>query len=348
MRVLNVLSCGVAALLCPWAQAQSSVTVYGLLDVFVEVGRGNGTRVSLEGGGLAGSRLGFKGSEDLGGGSKAVFQMETGLAPDTGTVTQGGRFWGRQVYVGFERSGWGRLTAGRQYAPQFLALDATDPMGTGLGSGISSSIVSTPVRIDNALVYTVPDLGAFKFTALLGLGEIASSATTSSTAGNVYNVDARYTAGPVDVGVTWLRRRPATTAGTSLSQVLLSAAYDFGPLKLMGGVQRVSNLTQAAATEDDRTEAYGGVAVPMSAADTLTASYSMGRTRQVAGSRAAQWSVGIDHVLSKRTDLYAVLTTLQNGDTTALTPGGAVGGGNFPVSAGRRASALQFGMRHRF
>lgn len=344
MRVLNVLSCGVAALLSASALAQSGVTAYGVLDVFVEVGHGDRTKLSLEGGGLAGSRLGFKGSEDLGGGSKAVFLLESGMAPDTGTVTQGGRFWGRQVYVGFENSGWGRLTAGRQYAPQFLALDATDPMGTGLGSGISSSIVSTAVRIDNALAYTAPDLGAFKFMALLGLGESA----TGSSYGNVYNVDARYTSGAVDVGVTWLRRTRTAAAGASLNQLLLSAAYDFGPLKLMGGVQRVSNLTQAAATEDDRTEAYGGVAVPLSAADTLTASYSTGSTRRVAGTRASQWSVGIDHMLSKRTDIYAVVTAIQNGDATAFTPGGAVGGGNFAVNPGQRASALQFGMRHRF
>lgn len=344
MRVLNVLSCGMAALLCASAQAQSHVTVYGVLDVFVEIGHGDRTKISLEGGGLSGSRLGFKGSEDLGGGNKAVFLMESGLAPDTGTVTQGGRFWGRQIFVGFENAGWGRFTVGRQYAPQFLALDATDPMGTGLGSGVSSSIVSTPVRIDNALAYTAPDLGPFKLMALLGLGESA----TRSSYGNVYNVDARYTSGAVDLGVTWLRRTRTAAAGTSLSQVLLSAAYDFGPLKVLGGVQRVKNLTQAAAAEDDRTEAYAGFSVPLSASDTLTASYSAGSTRHVANSRATQWSIGIDHVMSKRTDVYAVLTAIQNGDTTAFTPGGAVGGGNFAVSPGQRASALQFGMRHRF
>ncbi|HEY9106882.1 MAG TPA: porin [Roseateles sp.] len=348
MPSFKLLPCCAALLLCASAHAQSSVTVYGLLDVFVEVGHGDGTKLSLEGGGLSGSRLGFKGSEDLGGGSKAVFVLESGLAPDTGTITQGGRFWGRQAFVGFDNSGWGRLTLGRQYAPQFLALDATDPMATGLGSGVSSGIVSTLYRIDNSVAYTAPDLGAFKFTAVLGLGEIASSATTRSRYGNVYNVDARYTAGPLDVGVTWLHRTRTTVTETSLNQVLLSAAYDFGPVKLLGGVQKIRNLTQAAAAEDDRTEAYGGVAMPLSSADTLTASFSTGRTRHVADSRASQWSVGIDHVMSKRTDVYAVATGIQNGDATAYTPAGAVGGGNFPVSVGRNASALQFGIRHRF
>jgi len=105
-------------------QAQSSVTLYGVIDNVIDVSnQGGGTIKKLQSGGAYGSRLGFTGSEDLGDGLAAVFTLEMGISTDTGVLQQGGRAFGRQAFVGLAGK-WGSLTLGRQYAPQFYTLAA--------------------------------------------------------------------------------------------------------------------------------------------------------------------------------------------------------------------------------
>ena len=134
------------------AFAQSNVTLYGVADVYMQFAKGDQSSKSLESGGLSGSRLGFKGREDLGDGLKAFFQLETGMAMDTGKTTQGGVFFGRQALVGLS-GGFGSFSAGRQYTPHFIALDADDPFETGAGSAVSSGIVTVLAsRANNSLV----------------------------------------------------------------------------------------------------------------------------------------------------------------------------------------------------
>ncbi|HEX7647654.1 MAG TPA: porin, partial [Noviherbaspirillum sp.] len=115
------------------AAAQTAVSVYGLMDlgVVAESGGPGGSLLKLTSGISAGSRIGFRGTEDLGDGLKAKFVIESGIAADTGGVTQGGLVYGRQAFVGLDGH-FGSLTAGRQYAPHFLAIDDIDPFGTGL------------------------------------------------------------------------------------------------------------------------------------------------------------------------------------------------------------------------
>jgi hypothetical protein len=96
------------------ASAQSSVTLYGIADAYVQYLDGEDGLTRLQSGGINGSRLGVRGSEDLGGGLKAIFTLETGINIDDGTTGQGGVFWGRQAFVGLG-SDFGTLTAGRQY-----------------------------------------------------------------------------------------------------------------------------------------------------------------------------------------------------------------------------------------
>jgi predicted porin len=325
------------------AFAQSNVTIYGVADVFAQYGKGNRSQVSLESGGLSGSRLGFKGTEDLGDGLKAIFQLESGVAFDTGTNTQGGRFWGRQAYVGLS-SGWGSLTAGRQYVPQFLTMDATDPFGTGAGSAANSGIVSFPaVRADNSVAYGFPKLGDFSGSLLAAAGE---TNTGSQRNGNLYSADLHYAPGKLDLGLGLARMNRATDAGVASTYVLLTVCYDFDFLKATLGAQTVKNVTGAANTSDDRREYYGGVQVPVGAGSFSAAVYT-GKVRDVDGTRATQYSIGYDYFLSKRTDLYVVGTAIKNGSLTAFTTDAATGAGP-TVSAGVDAKALQFGIRHRF
>ncbi len=130
---------GATAALAAHAQTPpsgSSVSIYGLMDLGVEYVNNVGatgsslTRMPSNTGTLP-SRLGFRGSEDLGGGLKAIFTLEMGLAPDQGTLGQGGRGFGRQSFVGLEGP-WGSVTAGRQYSMLFYSMLNADVMGPAL------------------------------------------------------------------------------------------------------------------------------------------------------------------------------------------------------------------------
>jgi predicted porin len=266
---------------------------------------------------------------------KALFQLETGMAVDTGTTTQGGVFWGRQALVGLSGRP-GTLTLGRQYTPQFIALDNDDPFGTGAGSAISSGIVSLlAVRANNSVVYESPKLGDFSFSLLGAAGE--------GVGPKLYSGAGRFTHGPATVGLAFTQLDTAAKAST----LSLSGGYDFGVVNVTGGVQRVKNLTGALNTEDDRSEFWGGVLVPVGGQGVVSFGYGSGKTKNVAGTHASQWSGGYTYNLSKRTSLYGIYTMLNNDTNTAFSTDTATGAGP-AVSAGHDVRALQVGMRHRF
>ena len=320
------------------AFAQSNVTVYGVADAYVQFGKGDSTTTRLESGGESGSRLGFRGSEDLGGGLSAMFKIETGIGLDTGTVTQGGRMWGRQALVGLGGS-FGSVSLGRQYTPHFSVIDDADPFGTGAGSAASSGIVSIlATRANNSAVYSAPKFGPVSVTLLGSLGEGA--------AGRFYSASIQYSANKLDAGLAFARQDHFAAGEVNATAVILTGAYDFGPFKVTGGVQSVKNLTLAANTADDRRELFGGVIVPIGPG-TLTAGVGTGKTKNVAGTKATQFSLGYDHALSKRTNLYTIATAISNGSATAYTADAATGSGP-SVSAGNDVRALLIGVRHRF
>lgn len=341
MKRYSAAACAAATLaLCPAVHAQSSSTVYGIMDGFVEFAKGDARTTKLQSGGMSGSRLGFKGTEDLGGGLKAVFQIEHGLAIDTGTVTQGGVFWGRQAYVGLS-SDLGALTLGRQLNPNFLTADAGDPFGTGLGSAYSSGILTllNGARTNNSVVYTSPKWGGFSTTLLGAAGE--------GVTGKFFSADVRYAAGPLAVALGLAHKDDfGAAAPEKASSVLLTGVYDFGVAALMAGVQTVKDLTQAAATEDDRTEFYIGGKAPVGPG-TIMAMVASGKTKDVAGTKAKEVSLGYEYTLSKRTNLYAIGSIIDNDDNTAFTTNGATSDGPV-VSAGNKVRSLGVGIRHRF
>ena len=153
----GVVLAALAAALPAVVRAQSSVTLYGIVDVAVEhvtdVGaqKSGLTRVPSLTGSLP-SRVGLRGSEDLGGGLRAVFAIEGGFAPDQGTSTQGGRFFGRQTFVGLSGP-WGTLSLGRQYTMLFWSLLEADIMGPALYSSGSLDAYVPNARADNAVAW---------------------------------------------------------------------------------------------------------------------------------------------------------------------------------------------------
>ena len=320
-----------------------AITLYGVADVYIEAGKGDRHEISLNSGGLSGSRLGFDASRELGDGLKAVAKLEAGYALDHGTSTQGGILFGRQAYAGLSGS-FGTVTAGRQYTPQFLALDANDPFDTGAGSAVSSGIVSLfASRANNSVVWSAPSSGGFAVTAMVALGESNTGSQTNST---LASVDLHYGGGSSGVNLTFTGVKKPSDDGVNASAVTLGGTYDFGSLKLMGGMQWVRNATGAPDTADNRREFFAGVNVPFGA-DALWLGAGTGKTQGVAGSTASQYSIGYIHSVAKGVDVYGVLTDIQNGSATAYSDDTATGAGP-AVSAGKSASAAQVGFRYRF
>ena len=327
------------------AQAQSSVTVYGVVDVFVQYGKGAGTQLAVQSGGVSGSRLGFKGSEDLGGGLKAQFQLESGILADTGAQANASSFFTRQSWVGLSSTTWGSLSAGRQTIPQYDVLDAFDTFATGVGSSASSSIVSTTSRANNSVKYSSPKLGGFSGMALVGMGETAPTATNSGDNANVYALSGTYSGGPFSAGLALNVFKRGTNALADARYLLATAAYDFGVARLSGAVQKVRNL--AGTDSMDRTEAMVGVNVPVTERNTVSVAMGQVITSGQSAMNARQVSLGATHVMSKRTSFYGVLSHIANGAATSYTTTAANGLGPI-TTAGQDVSSLQVGVRHAF
>jgi len=156
VKTLKTSIAAAALVLCGAAQAQN-VTTYGLLDQAVErlnnVGASGDSLTRMPG--LAGSfpsRLGFRGSEDLGDGLKAIFTLEMGMGLDSGALNQGGRAWGRQAFVGLQGS-WGTVSLGRQYSMLFWSQLDADILGPNtFGSGSLDNYLPND-RVDNTIAY---------------------------------------------------------------------------------------------------------------------------------------------------------------------------------------------------
>lgn len=330
------------------AQAQSSVTVYGIVDVFVQYGRGDSTQTAIQSGGVSSSRLGFRGTEDLGGGLKVNFQLESGLLADTGAQANSSSFFARQSWVGLSSTSWGSVSAGRQTIPQYDILDSFDTFGTGAGSSASSNIVSTTSRASNSLKYRSPTVGGFSATALVGLGETVPNSTsvptTSRDNGNVYSLGGTYQSGAWRAGAAVNVFNRSNDALENARYLLLTAEYDFGPAKVSGAWQQVRNLAGSAVA--DRTEAMLGVTVPVSEHNTVKAAVGLVNGQNDAQD-ARQITLGFTHLLSKRTSLYAVASHIDNGEATSYTTTAATGTGP-STSAGQNVRSLQLGVRHAF
>ncbi|WP_260854249.1 porin [Paraburkholderia sp. BCC1886] len=184
------------------AHAQSNVTLYGLVDVGFTYNQNSGghQQFSQTGGAGAGSRVGFRGSEDLGAGLSSVFVLENGFSPANGKLSQGGALFGRQAYVGFSSTRYGALTFGHQYSTVY---DIVSPLSsgaawaaTGAGYGTHAGDVDNVDsfnRLNNTIKYVSPTLRGFIFEGLYGLGGVAGDMTRNQ----VWTVSAAYANGPV-------------------------------------------------------------------------------------------------------------------------------------------------------
>jgi predicted porin len=343
----SIIALAVLAAVAGAAQAQSNVTVYGVVDVALQNENNGGTagsKTAIDGGEQSGSRLGFKGTEDLGGGLKAIFALEMGMATDTGASTQGGLAFGRQSWVGLTGD-FGTLKMGRQYSPQFYFFDAVDPFDLGFTNGHAGSATSTqgvfgfisaaPWRVNNSISYQSNDVSGFSAMGLYGFGEVAGNTSANRQMG--FNL--QYTAGPLYVGGVYYKNNDVN--GNAIKSVLFGATYDFGAVKAAFGY---SKDTSDANTIDQKGFMFGAT-VPVTEADALLATAARLTNNLVpSGNTSTQLAIGYTHALSKRTNLYTSFSRTTNDAN--------VNGGSWPAgqAAGNGLTDRLFnvGIRHLF
>ncbi|MFC6520700.1 porin [Undibacterium arcticum] len=332
------------------ASAQSNVTIYGLVDLGVvrESGGPAGSMTKLTSGIANGSRLGFKGIENLGGDLSAFFQLENGFQADTGTLGQGGLLFGRQAFVGLS-NGFGTIKLGRQYTPIDDLVGAVDPFGNGYAGRLQNVFMKGYLsRVDNDVMYSTPTINGFSANVAYGFGEVAGSASANRyVAGS-----AGYTSGPLFVRIAHQNRNnlipsvvgaSANTAfgnATNDKNTMLGATYNFGVVKAHAAYA-ITKTGNVGTRLVDATDAMVGVSVPFGA-NTVMASYIRRNDKSANNRDADQIAIGYNYVMSKRTTLYAAYAYINNKNGPVFyTAGSAIEGGS-----GNKA--LDLGIRHTF
>lgn len=350
--VLSTAMVAISGLAC----AQSSVTLFGVIDTVVQVGSGSvADRTQLGSGGNSSSRLGFRGTEDLGGGSWAGFWLESAISVDsgaggttntnnqsTGTSGGGGLTFARRATVSVGGS-WGELRLGRDYSPQFYNRFVFDPYGNnGVGASQAAvgSLTSLLNRVSNSVAYHLPsNIGGVYGVAEYYMGENASNAVATKKDGSGGGVRLGWSNKTVDVAAAHAVTKYATTATTGdITSTNIGGRYNFDGFSVLGGyfrdkVDRVGGITgKGPQIAGVWTVGVGEVKVM----------YSSYETTATGNPETKKISLGYVHNLSKRTALYGTYARVKNsgGATTALN--GAA------TAANQSSSGIDLGIRHNF
>ncbi len=341
-----------AALAASTAFAQSSVTLYGVADIWIGNSKvkvnGTGVGQNLMGsGGINGSRFGLRGSEDLGGGLKANFLFENGFNLDNGSAAQGGLLFGRQAYAGLS-GGFGEVRFGRQYTAYDEARGGSDILGHSAFSPTANTVWSTgrayTFRADNTWRYATPNFGGFSAALTYSLGE---NKTATTGVGNVIAAHAAYVNGPIAAFVSLQQEKNPAGApapnilnggfalggnSTKETHALISGSYDLGVVKLRAAYnQSKDNRTPSLNADKEFTF---GVAAPLGPVTIET---------EVSGMKnAAEKSRGIGiqakYNMSKRTFAYVGLLNAKN-ETIVTAPA---------TSTVTKTNLIAVGLRHGF
>lgn len=356
------------------ASAQSSVTLFGIVDAnynYIKAD-GNGHQSRLTDSGYNSSRLGFRGTEDLGGGMSASFWLEAGVNNDNGTgdntntnnqvsginaapTGSQGLTFNRRSTVSLA-GGWGELRLGRDYVPMFWNLTVFDPFGTNgvgsstnmtIGAGLGSSNaapLTTGVRASNSVGYFLPpNLGGFYGQAMYAMGENASNAGATADDGNVWGGRLGFASGPFNIAAAY---GELTLATGDYKMTNVGGQWDFGMFKLMGQWAK-DELEATATTVNSKQESFliGGL-MPVGAGE-IRASYvftNVKASRTISTPDDGEmFAIGYVHNLSKRTAVYATYARVMNKGTGLL-----FNNGRQTTELGGNTDGFDLGIRHSF
>ncbi|WP_051971662.1 porin [Massilia sp. 9096] len=303
----TILCCAAAS-----AQAQTNVQVYGLVgSYFGSIKRSdNVDRTTVVGsGGLTTSWWGIRGSEDLGDGTKAIFQLEQFFQPDTGGA-------GRSPTdpTGFSRSGWvglsgsyGQLTIGRHTSPYYVSMQMVNPFGSSVVfsplvvqsyvASFSNTVIGDTVW-NNVIQYVAPTVGGLSTTIVYAPGEVAGNSSVNNA-----GVHLRYVHDKLTAVLSAQRVRTAAVApSTGQEAYLAGMAYDAGWAKLYASAQATDN-----AVTNIRSRTWQlGTSVPVTAGGSILVSWAhttQDNPKAVVGTHDTA-GLGYDYFMSRRTDVY--------------------------------------------
>jgi predicted porin len=326
------------------AHAQSSVTLYGIVDEGFNINTNAGGKhlYNLSSGVLQGSRWGLRGTEDLGGGLKAIFVLENGFDVNTGKLGQGGLEFGRQAYVGLS-SNYGSITLGRQYDS---AVDYVGPLEVGdqWGGYIAAhpgdlDNLNNDYRVNNSIKFTSNNYNGLTFGGLYSLGGVAGETGRNQ----IFSLGAGYANGPLVLGAAYLNvRNPnvsffgnstSGTVSTTTSNVAspvfsgygsantyqviaAGGAYTFGAATIGGTYSNIKFMNLGASYASPfagQTATFNNAEInfkyQLTPALLIGTAYDYTRGSKIEGDSAAQYhqvSAGVDYFLSKRTDVYII------------------------------------------
>lgn len=396
-RVCDGVTIGTKALLAGAASlglllgmndAHADMILYGVVDQAVEyvneIARGapasiNGEIVSQSGGsriaqpvsgGLSGSRWGIRGAEDLGRGWRALFVLESGFGLDSGTLTMGGRLFGRQAYVGVAGP-WGQVTLGRQYTSMFEGLanfspsryaSLYDPVAWQLGLN---------VRSDNTIKY-IGTFGALTAIAHysfgVGVSAIAQTPLVSGGSGETpgavrdntgWGASLYYGSGALGASIGYDQWNPAATVGQpgKARKATAAISYASGPFKVIGGYRWGKSEFSNGVTLARDNYWWAGINYRTLRALDLTLGYAyadvstlrLGHTAPAAN-LANPWQANIiaDYNLSKRTDVYVTVAYSRHAGLNFDSSFNSFASGYFLTPGQKGMFGVATGLRHRF
>ncbi|WP_175955513.1 porin [Burkholderia sp. BCC0405] len=366
------------------AHAQSSVTLYGIIDEgLLFNNNADGKHLySMASGVMQGSRFGMRGTEDLGGGLKAIFTLENGFDVNSGKLGQGSLMFGRQAYVGLS-SQYGTVTLGRQYdsVVDFVGpLEAGDQWGGYIAAHPGDlDNFNNAYRVNNAVKFTSQSYGGFSFGGLYSFGGQAGQFSKNQ----VWSLGAGYNNGPLVLGVGYLNARTPNQFGgmfnngstsSSVSSPVYGAyannantyqvigaggAYTFGAATIGATYSNVKFKGFSAGPFVNQTATFNNGEInfkyQLTPALILGAAYDYTQGSKIDGNSAAKYhqgSLGVDYFLSKRTDVYAI-GVYQHASGNVLDSDGDVLKATAAINglAGSSTSnqvAARIGIRHKF
>jgi predicted porin len=344
------------ALAAAGAHAQTNVTIYGIADAAIvgESGGATGHVTKVTSGAGSASRIGFKGSEDLGNGMSAFFTLETGSKIDTGELDATNTIFNRQALVGLKTVA-GSVALGRQYTPYHLMLvNVVDPFGTGY-AGTSKNLLpdnGTNVRTSNTITYASPLVKGLSANLAYSAGEQAVL-----SAGRQYGGSIAYASGPLALTLAY-NAKNTDVAATNVNHdigrnILLGGNYDFKVVRVYVGYEIDKGFNSA--TLGNSNNPYGGVK-PIPSTDgrdlllgfkapvgpgTLMFSTQRKDDRTSFNQDAREWGIGYLYPLSTRTGVYAAYAHINNKNGAGYTVANN-------TESGSGNTGYNLGLRHAF
>ncbi|PCE29702.1 porin [Burkholderia ubonensis] len=382
----KLLTAAVLAATASAAHAQSSVTLYGLIDAGISYvnhsspkASGVGSKLFKFDDGIAqGSRWGLRGTEDLGGGLKAIFVLENGFNVGTGAAGQGGAMFGRQAYVGLSTAQYGTVTFGRQYSFSTDILGANYSTGGNTVAGNYAYHANdvdqlTSSRINNAVKFQSANYAGFTFGALYGFsnstdfaGAPGSGASNSGGSSRAYSFGLNYANGPFSVGAAYTDIRYPSQSTPAISSTFANVVtgnvrdlrtygvggrYIWGPATAWALWTRTQFSTVSGSGGTFYNAYEAGLKYAITPALSAAAGYTYTNATQNGGS--AHWNQGnlaLDYALSKRTDVYGLVIYQKASGDNVQAQIGSNASSYFGTSGTNSSNqvAARVGIRHKF